>query len=76
MNPGHVMHPRTARHFLTAGWLGYLACAAIYVVAGVRSGDVLSLIGSVFFLLATLAFLIPHIRGAPVDHPHPDDDDI
>lgn len=70
------MHPRTARHFLTAGWLGYLACAGIYVIAGVLAGDLLSLTGSIFFLAATIAFLVPHLKDGPVDHPHPDENDI
>jgi len=51
------------RTFLSFGWWGYFACAAVYVVAGLRSGDLLNLIGSGFFLAATVSFLIPHYRA-------------
>ncbi len=52
-----------SRAFITAGWWGYFICAAIYVVAGIRAGDWLGLTGSVFFLLATVSFMIPHYRN-------------
>ena len=49
-----------SRRFITAGWWGYLICAAIYVVASARAGDWLNLSGSLFFFLATVCFIIPH----------------
>jgi hypothetical protein len=52
----------TDRVFLSLGWWGYFACASVYVFAGLRSGDILNLLGSSFFLVATVAFLIPHYR--------------
>ncbi|MEM6620281.1 MAG: hypothetical protein AAF631_13415 [Pseudomonadota bacterium] len=52
-----------SRAFLLAvGWWGYFACAVIYVIAGLRAGDLLGLAGSVCFLVATVAFLIDHYR--------------
>lgn len=45
-------------------WWGYVACAAIYVVGGLRADDPLSILGSLFFLVATLMFLVLHIRAA------------
>ena len=54
----------TDRMFLSLGWWGYFACAALYVIAGLRTGDALTLAGSACFLGATVAFLIPHHRNA------------
>jgi hypothetical protein len=51
--------------FASLGWWGYLCCAAIYVFAGLRSGDVLGTTGSAFFLVATLCFMVPHYRNRP-----------
>lgn len=48
---------------LSAGWWGYFACAAVYVIAGLRAGDWFGLLGSVFFLVATVCFIIEHYRG-------------
>jgi hypothetical protein len=50
------------RGYITAGWWGYFFCAAIYVISGLRAGDWLGLAGSVFFLIATVCFMIPHHR--------------
>ncbi len=50
------------RGFVSIGWWGYFGCALIYVISGLRSGDWLGLAGSLFFLGATVAFLIPHYR--------------
>lgn len=53
-----------SRGFITMGWWGYFICAAIYVVAGIRAGDWLGLSGSLFFLGATVCFIIPHYRNS------------
>ena len=45
--------------FQIAGWILFMACALCYIVANVRSGDWLSLAGSVIFLLACLVFMAP-----------------
>ena len=50
------------RILVTLGWWGYLTCAVIYTIAGIRAGDWLGLSGSIFFLLATIVFLIHHYR--------------
>ena len=52
------------RNFVSLGWWGYFSCAVIYAISGLRSGDLLGLAGSVFFLGATIAFLIPHYRSS------------
>ena len=58
------------RFFVSLGWWWHLTCAALYVIAGLRSGDWLGVAGSFLFLAATVAFLIPHYRkssGARVE---------
>ena len=54
----------STRGYITLGWWGYFTCAVIYVISGLRAGDWLGLTGSLFFLLATISFLIPHYRQA------------
>ena len=51
------------RGFITAGWWGYFICAVIYVIGGIRAGDWITIIGSLFFLIATICFMVPHYRG-------------
>ena len=47
---------------ITFGWWGYFICALIYVIQGIRFEDYVGTVGSIFFLLATAAFLVPHHR--------------
>lgn len=41
------------------GWLLFIVCAFIFIASSFRTGDVLMLIGSLFFLVACFLFLIP-----------------
>ena len=45
------------------GWCLFIVSAAFFVASTARSGDVLGLLGSVFFLVACIVFLVPHIRA-------------
>jgi len=45
-----------------AGWLLFVVSALAFLAAAVRSGDGLAVAGSVFFLLACFAFLVPLLR--------------
>lgn len=48
------------------GWLLFIASALFYGAAAIRSGDLLGLLGSLFFLVACFVFLIPFIfTGRP-----------
>lgn len=47
-----------------AGWLSFLTSAVLFAVAGVRSGDLLVVAGSVVFGLACLLFL-SHATPSP-----------
>ena len=42
------------------GWWLFVACAAFFIIASARSGDILALIGSVLFMAANVAFLVPY----------------
>ena len=53
----------TNKTLTTLSWWGYLLCATIYVISGVRAGDWLGLSGSLLFLAATVGFLIIHTRN-------------
>jgi hypothetical protein len=41
------------------GWILFLVCAGFFIASSIRSGDMLSLIGSVIFLVACVVFIIP-----------------
>ena len=41
------------------GWALFILSASFFVAASIRVGDVLSLLGSLFFLFACFLFLIP-----------------
>lgn len=45
------------------GWVLFIVCAVLYLAAGLRTGDVLTIVGSVVFLVACFVFLVPVIRG-------------
>ena len=53
----------SSRGLISVGWWGYFACAAVYVIAGLRAGDWFGLLGSLFFLGATIAFIIEHYQS-------------
>jgi hypothetical protein len=50
---------RDKRHdFL--GWMLFVVSAAFFMASSIRAGDVVGLLGGVFFLLACVAFLAPY----------------
>ena len=44
------------------GWILFIVCAFIFIASSIRMGDVLMLIGSLFFLAACFLFLIPLLK--------------
>jgi hypothetical protein len=44
------------------GWILFLVCAVVFILAGVRDRDVLLTVGSILFLVACVLFLIPARR--------------
>ena len=45
------------------GWWGYLICALIYSYGAWTAGDMVGLAGSLFFLGATVCFMIAFARA-------------
>jgi len=45
--------------WILAGWAMFIASALFFIAASWRAGDMLALGGSVLFLLACFAFLVP-----------------
>jgi len=43
------------------GWLLFIASALCYGAAAIRNGDLLGILGSLFFLVACFVFLIPFV---------------
>jgi len=46
-----------------AGWILFILCAVFYITSGLKNNDVLTLIGSVIFLVACIVFVIPLVRS-------------
>lgn len=56
--------PQRGRRFELWGWLLFVVSALFFIVSSVRAGDVVGLLGGVFFLLACIAFLAAYIDPA------------
>jgi hypothetical protein len=52
------------RRFQLWGWGLFVLCALFYMAASARAGDVLTLVGSVVFLVACFIFIIPLLKSA------------
>ena len=49
------------------GWMLFVISALWFIAASARAGDVVSLLGGIFFLLGCVAFLVPYgirMRGS------------
>ncbi|MFQ5545702.1 MAG: cytochrome oxidase subunit III [Acidiferrobacterales bacterium] len=49
-----------AKKFQLCGWYLFLASATFFVIATIRAGDVIGLLGALFFFAACIVFLIPY----------------
>jgi glucan phosphoethanolaminetransferase (alkaline phosphatase superfamily) len=45
------------------GWILFVICAVLFILSGIRFGDVLMITASVIFLLACVVFLVPLIKA-------------
>lgn len=43
------------------GWVLFIISACAFIASSLRSGDMLGLIGGLFFLVACFVFLIPYV---------------
>jgi len=44
------------------GWFLFIVCALIFIASSIRMRDNLMLVGSIFFLVACVVFLIPLLK--------------
>ncbi len=49
-----------AEKFQILGWVLFIVSACAFIASSLRSGDMLGLVGGVFFLIACFVFLIPY----------------
>ena len=47
------------RKFHLCGWVLFLVCAGFFIASSVEGGNILSLTGSIIFLIACVVFIIP-----------------
>ncbi len=62
----------TDRQWTLTGWWLFIICAGFFIAASARSGDLISLIGSIAFMAANIAFLIPFYRAPAKNGDHED----
>jgi hypothetical protein len=58
--------PQRDKRYDLWGWILFTLSALFFIVSSFRNGDIVGLLGGVFFLLACAAFLAPYI-GAHKD---------
>ena len=44
------------------GWILFVLCAFFYIASSFKNRDTLTFIGSVFFLISCIVFIIPLVR--------------
>ncbi|WP_084071610.1 DUF3784 domain-containing protein, partial [Desulfocicer vacuolatum] len=48
------------QHFV--GWMLFVLCAVFFIASSIKNRDVLTLIGSIFFLVSCVFFIIPLVK--------------
>lgn len=51
------------RKFHLAGWIVFLVCAGFFIASSIEAHNILSLVGSIVFLVACVVFLIPLVTN-------------
>ena len=52
--------PQRDKKYDLLGWTLFVVSAAFFIASSIRAGDVVGLLGGLFFLLACAAFLFPY----------------
>lgn len=60
------MNSRSKHAFEFIGWLIFVASALFFLASTIRSGDILSIVGSVLFLVACIVFMVPLLAAQPM----------
>ena len=63
MKATHENRDEQDRKLHLAGWLLFVVCAVLFITASLKNRDILTLIGSVFFLISCIVFIVPLVRG-------------
>ena len=53
--------PQRVKRYELCGWILFTISALFFIVSSLRNGDVVGLLGGVFFLLACAAFLAAYV---------------
>jgi hypothetical protein len=49
------------------GWVLFILCAILFILSGIRAGDILTTAGSIVFLIACMVFLMPVVKAIRQD---------
>ena len=58
------MDQRKEHRINLAGWWLFVVSALFFIAASLRAGDMLGLLGALFFLVACFVFLLPYALRA------------
>jgi hypothetical protein len=58
------MDQRREHRINLAGWWLFVVSALFFIAASLRAGDLLGVLGSLFFLVACFVFLLPYALRA------------
>jgi hypothetical protein len=53
--------PRKEKNHDRLGWLLFVISAVFFIASSIRNGDMIGLLGGVFFLLVCIAFLASYV---------------
>ncbi len=56
------LKPERERQLQLWGWGLFIASASFYTLSSLRSGDIPSILGSLFFLGACIVFVVPLLK--------------
>jgi predicted membrane channel-forming protein YqfA (hemolysin III family) len=60
-------NPTLAMRFQLCGWILFIVSAVFFIASSIRAGDMLSLTGGLFFLVACLVFMIPLLSNWKIE---------
>ena len=55
------------RKFVLTGWWLFIVSASFFIIASLRAGDMIGLLGASAFMAANISFLIPFYRAPSED---------
>ncbi len=61
-------NPTIAIRFQLCGWILFIISAIFFIASSIRAGDMLSLAGGLFFLVACLVFMVPLLSNRKIGY--------